>query len=89
MESGLFVQVLTSGEVIAASLFLMLLLPLVFFIASTRSRRKFVRGPVKARATRPARPPSAAQQIVEEREDMDELPGGGPRSRGPAVVPKT
>jgi hypothetical protein len=88
MESGLFVQVLTSAEVIAASLFLIFLLPLVFFIASTRSRRKFVRNPARTRPRRPARAPTAAQQLVEEREDMDELPGGGPRSRGPAVGPE-
>jgi len=87
MESGLFVQVLTSTEVIAASLFLILLLPLVFFIASTRSRKRFVRNPPRTRSPRPVRRPSAEQQIAVEREELDELPGGGPRSRGPAGGP--
>jgi hypothetical protein len=43
MDSGLFAKVLSSPEVIVASLALIFLLPLVFFIASTRSRRRFVR----------------------------------------------
>lgn len=43
MDSGLFTKVLTSPEVIVTSLALILLLPLVFFIASTRSRRRLVR----------------------------------------------
>ncbi len=43
MDSGLFTRVLSSPEVIVASLALILLLPLVFFIASTKSRRRLVR----------------------------------------------
>jgi hypothetical protein len=85
MESGLFVQVLTSAEVIAAALFLILLLPLVFFIASTRSRRRFVRAPARVKKAKPA--PTQLQKQDEGEEDLDEPPGAGPRSRGPAAGP--
>ncbi len=67
MDSGLFTQVLTSPEVIVTSLALILLLPLVFFIASTRSRRRLVRvvprsarGRTGSSARGAARRPSAA-----------------------------
>jgi len=87
MESGLFVQVLTSAEVIAAALFLIFLLPLVFFIASARSRRRFVRAPARVKKAKPA--PASAQRPKEDEaeEDLDEPPGAGPRSRGPAAGP--
>ena len=49
MESGLFQSVLFSWEVVAGCIALMLLLPLVFYIASTRSRKKLT-PPVYARA---------------------------------------
>jgi hypothetical protein len=90
MESGLFVQVFTSAEVIAASLFLILLLPLVFYIASTRSRRKFVRKPApkRPRRVKPAKPAAEQQKPVEEADDLDSLPGQRPRSRGPAAGPE-
>ncbi len=38
MGSGLYIKVLSSWEVIVASLALMFLLPLVFYVASTRAR---------------------------------------------------
>ena len=90
MESGLFVQVITSAEVIATALFLILLLPLVFFIASTRSRRKFVRAPARVKKAKPSRPAAekAKPESGEEDEDLDEPRGPGPRSRGPASGPE-
>jgi hypothetical protein len=60
MESGLYVQVFSSVEVIVACLFLIFLLPLVFFIASTKSRRRFVRVSAKTRGTKPVRRPKPA-----------------------------
>ena len=84
MESGLFVQVLFSTEVIAAAFFLILLLPLVFFVASTRSRRRFVKLPARVRSPKPVRRP------VEEPADPDSPPAPGPRSRagGPEADPE-
>jgi len=64
MDSGLYAKVFTSTEVIAASLFLILLLPLVFFIASTKSRRRLV---PTTRFVKPAkRTRTAAPQPAEE-----------------------
>jgi hypothetical protein len=40
MGSGVFSQVFSSWEVIATSLIILLFLPLVFFVAATRSRKK-------------------------------------------------
>ena len=79
MDSGLYTRVLTSGEVIAVSLFMILLLPLVFFIASTKSRRRLV-GPSAAR--RPVRRSRPAPRPVEETEE--EKPRG-PRQRAAVV----
>jgi len=87
MDSGLYTKVFTSTEVIVASLFLILLLPLVFFIASTKSRRTFVRPPgiartgKRARATgrrAPAPRPAAAPAEDTPAEDTP-----GPRRRAP------
>ncbi|MGO9308029.1 MAG: hypothetical protein ACLQDL_03285 [Spirochaetia bacterium] len=61
MDSGIFVQVLSSAEVIAASLVVILLLPLVFFIASTRSRRRSVRKPARGRIPASLRPSAEAR----------------------------
>ena len=80
MDSGLYTKVFTSTEVIAASLFLILLLPLVFFIASTKSRRRFAR-PVGPR--RPARPRPRPQPEVKEESDS-EAETEGPRRRASA-----
>jgi hypothetical protein len=88
MESGLFVQVITSAEVIAAALFLIFLLPLVFFIASTRSRRKFVRAPARVRKEKPAPKAAVQPEAGEDEDDLDESPDPGPRSRGPAAGPE-
>jgi hypothetical protein len=81
MDSGLYTKVFTSTEVIAASLFLILLLPLVFFIASTRSRRRFTASP--RRSARPRVRPQPAAPRAESDEDL-ELPAG-PRRRASAV----
>jgi hypothetical protein len=88
MESGLFVQVITSTEVIAAALFLIFLLPLVFFIASTRSRRRFVRAPVRVKREKPAPKAVKAPEPGEEEEDLDESPDPRRRPRGPALGPE-
>jgi hypothetical protein len=74
MDSGLFAKVFSSPEVIVVSLALIFLLPLVFFIASTRSRRRLVRvgprGPAAGsrRAARPA-PAPRPEEKDEEPED--------------------
>ncbi|MGA2378564.1 MAG: hypothetical protein ABSG85_04590 [Spirochaetia bacterium] len=88
MDSGLFVQVLSSAEVIAAALFVILLLPLVFFIASTRSRRRFVRRPPRGRIAKPARRSVEAPKPGEQEEDLDEPAGPRSRARGPAAGPE-
>jgi hypothetical protein len=87
MESGLFVQVITSAEVIAAALFLIFLLPVVFFIASTRSRRRFVRAPVRMKKEKPA-PKTVKEPEPGEEEDLDRPPDPRPRPRGPASGPE-
>ena len=76
MDSGLFAKVLSSPEVIVTSLALIFLLPLVFFIASTRSRRRSVRvapRPGAARLRRAAAVPA---------------PWPGPRSAARAAPPE-
>jgi hypothetical protein len=83
MDSGLYVQVLSSTEVIAAALFMIFLLPLVFYIASTRSRKKFVRGPSLARVKR-ARP--AAKPVNETETPSESEPPS--RARGPVDGPE-
>ena len=59
MDSGVFGQVFSSWEVIATSLILILLLPLVFFVASTRAGRK---KPVRLTPPRSRAKPSARSQ---------------------------
>ena len=80
MESGLYVKVFSSVEVIVACLFLILLLPLVFFIASTKSRRRFIRVPAKGRGSKPVRRPRPAPRAEA---NVDDDAGGpsGPRDR--------
>jgi hypothetical protein len=88
MESGLYVQVFSSVEVIVAALFLIFLLPLVFFIASTKSRRRFVRLTAKPRTSRPARHAPKETPPAED-DDLDTLPSARARerSRGSAADP--
>jgi hypothetical protein len=81
MDSGLYVQVFSSVEVIVASLFLIFLLPLVFFIASTKSRRRFVRLPPRTRKARPVRRPPQEAAASEEEEDLDVRPSQRSRQR--------
>ena len=77
MDSGLYGQVLSSPEVIAAALFVILLLPLIFFIASTRSRGRSVRLPAR-RAVRAQKPSTE--------DGLDEPPARGTRTRARGLV---
>ncbi len=79
MESGQFLHILSSWQVIASCLLLMFLLPLVFFVASARSP---VRRPVHARpaAGRGAARKAPAKPPREESESEDDLPPS-PRRR--------
>jgi hypothetical protein len=83
MDSGLYTKVFTSTEVIAASLFLILLLPLVFFIASTRSRRRFVRPAGPHRSARPRVRPKPAARDAEGAEEPERP--ADPRRRASAL----
>ncbi|MGA2977173.1 MAG: hypothetical protein ABSF77_17845 [Spirochaetia bacterium] len=79
MDSGLYLHVFFSWEVIATSLILMLLLPLVFFVASTRSRN---RRPAAVRMKlAPAARPSRAKKPVAEAAKAGEPSDARPRSR--------
>jgi hypothetical protein len=67
MDSGLLKSVLFSWEVIAVCIALMLLLPLVFYVASTRSRRKLAPPPfAKPLKAKPAVKPPAEGPPAEE-----------------------
>jgi len=79
MDSGLYVQVFSSVEVIVASLFLIFLLPLVFFIASTKSRRRFVQLPPRTGQAKPVRRPP--QEAAAEDEELDVPPSQRSRQR--------
>jgi hypothetical protein len=76
MDSGLYLSIFLSWEVIAACLFLMFLLPLVFFLASTNSRRRIplrvlrARVPAKKRTQGPTPRPAEG----EDEEKRDERP---------------
>ena len=76
MDSGLYLSIFSSWEVIAACLFLMFLLPLVFFIASTTSRRRIplrvLRLQASAKKRTPSPPPRPAAE--EKEEERDERP---------------
>jgi hypothetical protein len=82
MDSGLYLSIFSSWEVIAACLFLMFLLPLVFFIASTSSRRRIpvrvvrMRAPAKKSARSPA-PLPAEEENGEERDERPSPRRGG------------
>jgi len=79
MDSGLYLSIFSSWEVIAACLFLMFLLPLVFFIASTTSNRRIPRRVLKPRAPvkKPAPAPKPAKDENEDERD------GRPSTRRP------
>ncbi len=79
MDSGLYLSVFSSWEVIAACLFLMFLLPLVFFIASTSSRRRIPMRVLRMRAPARKRPQSPPPRPAEE-ENQEER-GERPSSR--------
>lgn len=81
MESGLYVQVFSSVEVIVACLFLIFLLPLVFFIASTKSRRKFVRAASKSRGSKPVQRPVRKAPPADGNGDDDARGPAAPRDR--------
>jgi hypothetical protein len=74
MESGLYLSIFSSWEVIAACLLVMFLLPLVFFLASTNSRKRIPLRVLKKRA--PAKKPakSPAPEAAEDEDDRDERP---------------
>jgi hypothetical protein len=74
MESGLYLSVLSSWEVIAACLFLMFLLPLVFFLASTKSSRRIPLRVLRIRAPAKKRIKSPPPRPVEDEEERDERP---------------
>ena len=75
MDSGLFAKVLSSPEVIVTSLALIFLLPVVFFIASTRSRRRFARlAPRPGSRAAAARPPRKAAAPAPRPAEKDEEP---------------
>lgn len=74
MDSRLYLSIFSSWEVIAACLFLMFLLPLVFFLASTKSGRKIPLRVLRLQASakkrtqgRPSRP--AAEETEEKRDE--------------------
>jgi hypothetical protein len=80
MDSDLYLHVLSSWEVIAASLFMMLFLPLVFYVASTKTRRKNTPLPLKPRKPKPAKPKPEKNPATEADEQPEE-PGDRPRRR--------
>ena len=73
MDSGLYLSIFSSWEVIAACLFLMFLLPLVFFIASTKSHKRIplrvLRLQASAKKRTKSRPPRPAAEVIEEERD--------------------
>jgi hypothetical protein len=73
MESGLYLSVFSSWEVIAACLFVMFLLPFVFFVASTKSRRRIPSRVLRLRAPAKKRIQSPPPRPVEDEND-DERP---------------
>ena len=78
MDSGVFGQVFSSWEVIATSLILILMLPLVFFVASTKARK---RKPVRLSPPRSKAKPAV---VAAKKADADEevpAPRGGRPSR--------
>ena len=77
MESGLYLSLFSSWEMIAVCIFLILLLPLVFFIASTAGRRRVAPRTRKVVAT----PTRGAP----EPEPDEEEPQGRDSPRGRAV----
>jgi len=84
MDSGLYLSIFSSWEVIAACLFLMFLLPLVFFIASTSSRRRIplrvlrMQAPAKKRTRSPAPRPAKEENEEEPEERPSSRRGGRP-----------
>ena len=79
-SSALYMRALTSWQIVAACLFLMCLLPLVFYIASTKSRKKSF--PKAARARTAARKPlKAAAQPAEKDAETEEGPDARRRER--------
>jgi hypothetical protein len=72
-SSALFVSLFSSWQIIAVCLLLMFLLPLVFFVASTKSRKKSMTRAPKKRPAR-AKPRQPVPQAAAES-------GEGPESR--------
>ena len=84
MDSGLYLSIFSSWEVIAACLFLMFLLPLVFFIASTSSRKRIplrvlrMRAPAKKHTQSPTPRPAKEENEEESDERPSQRRGGRP-----------
>lgn len=74
MESGLYLSVFSSWEVIAACLFVMFLLPLVFFVASTKSRRRIPLRVLRLRTPAKKRTKSPPPRPGEDEDKRDERP---------------
>jgi hypothetical protein len=71
-SSAVYLRVLGSWQIIVVCLFLMFLLPLVFYVASTKSRKKsFTRAPKKAPAKEKPRPVAAPAAVDEPEEGPD------------------
>ena len=80
MDSGLLLRIFSSWEMIAACIFLILLLPLVFFIASTTSRPRIAPRIKKAPAAR-KRPEMPTEEGEPGEEDAPEETRRGARGR--------
>jgi hypothetical protein len=78
MDSGLLLSVFTSWEVIAVCLCVMLFLPLVFFVASTKSR------PAKPSAAAARKGRSAAQPSATGAAEASAERPAGPEEETPA-----
>jgi hypothetical protein len=79
MDSGLLLSIFTSWEVIAVCICVMLFLPLVFYVASTKSRKK----PVQNAASKSHKP-----KPLTPRPEAPEAPAGRPGRAGEAEEPE-
>jgi len=80
-SSAAYLRVLSSWQIIAVCLLLMFLFPLVFYVASTKSRKKPIpRAPKKAPVRGKARP-AAAPAAEAEAEADEEGPDARRRDR--------
>jgi len=85
MDSGLYLSIFSSWEVIASCLFLMFLLPLVFFIASTRSHGRVTQRVLKPRAPVKKAAPAPKPAEDENEDERDERPAARRPERNEAA----